>query len=56
MLVRDLQLKPDSRFAHFLRPLPARTQKLVTYVTKFRRRLLRLTNYSIPHKLCVQLF
>lgn len=51
ILVRDLQIKPDSRLAHFLRPLPARTAKLAAYVTKFRRRLLRLTTYSPAHKM-----
>lgn len=53
ILVRDLQMKPDSRVAHFLRPLPARAAKLATYVTKFRRRLLRLTSYTVAHKLYV---
>ena len=51
ILVRDLQMKPDSPHSHFLRPLPARACLLATYVAKFRRRLLRLTSYSLAHKL-----
>lgn len=51
ILARDLQMKPDSSFAHFLKPLPAKAKRLASYVAKFRRRLLRLSTYSTSHKL-----
>lgn len=42
-LVRDLQLRPDSRFACVLRPLPQRAAALGAFAAEQRRRMLRLT-------------
>ena len=50
LLVRDLQVAPGSTHSHFLQPLPARSRKLTGYATKFRRRLLRLLDYSEAHR------
>ena len=50
LLVRDLQVAPGSTHSHFLQPLPARARQLTGYATKFRRRLLRLLDYSEAHR------
>ena len=42
LLVRDLQLGPEARFAYLIRPLPARAKQLSERATFFRRRLLRV--------------
>lgn len=46
LLVRDLQLQPKSRFAFFLRPLPARAEELTLHATKFRTQMLRVVRQS----------
>ena len=55
LLVRDLQVAPDSRHAHFLQPLPAKCGMLSRYSTRFRRRLLRLGEIPKAQKRCVLL-
>ena len=50
LLVRDLQVAPRSSHSHFLQPLPVRCAKLTGYATKFRRRLLRLIEYTEAHR------
>ena len=55
LLARDLQLRPSSKFAYLLRPLPARAEKLNEYATRFRRRILRVVNLSRARKRCVLL-
>ena len=52
LLVRDLQLQPKSRFAYFLRPLPARAGQLTLHATKFRTRMLRVVNTSAAARRC----
>ena len=42
LLTRDLQLRPEAKFAFFLRPLPARAKHLSGQATLFRRRLLKV--------------
>lgn len=42
LLTRDLQLRPEAKFAFFLRPLPARAKQLSGQATLFRRRLLKV--------------
>ena len=42
LLTRDLQLRPEAKFAFFLRPLPARAKQLSAQATLFRRRLLKV--------------
>ncbi len=42
LLVRDLQVGPEARFAYLIRPLPARAKQLSERATFFRRRLLRV--------------
>lgn len=46
LLVRDLQLQPKSRFAFFLRPLPARAEELTLHATRFRTQMLRVVRLS----------
>ena len=48
--MRDLQLRPSSKFAYLLRPLPARAEQLNDYATDFRRRILRVVNLSRARK------
>ncbi|BDA48870.1 hypothetical protein COCOBI_12-5530 [Coccomyxa sp. Obi] len=50
VLVRDLQLRPTSKFAFLLRPLPARAAQLASYATSFRRRILRVVGTSKAKK------
>lgn len=50
LLVRDLQLPPTSRFAYFMRPLPARAEELTRHATRFRTRMLRVVNVSIARR------
>ena len=52
MLVRDLQLKPDSKYAFFLRPLPARAKALNERAAKFRTQLLRVVQTSKALRRC----
>ena len=52
LLVRDLQVAPTSRHAHFLQPLPAKCAQLTAYSTRFRRRLLRLGDIPRGQKRC----
>lgn len=52
VLVRDLQLRPASKFAYLLRPLPARAEQLNDYATRYRRRILRVVAISKAHKRC----
>lgn len=52
VLVRDLQLRPSSKFAFLLRPLPARAAQLDSYATTFRRRILRVVPFSKARKRC----
>lgn len=52
VLVRDLQLRPTSKFAFLLRPLPARAAQLDSYATYFRRRILRVIGTSKAKKRC----
>lgn len=52
VLVRDLQLRPSSKFAFLLRPLPARAAQLDSYATSFRRRILRVIGTSKAKKRC----
>lgn len=42
LLTRDLQLRPEAKFAFFLRPLPARAKQLSAQANLFRRRLLKV--------------
>ena len=53
--MRDLQLQPKSRFAFFLRPLPARAGQLTLHATKFRTRMLRVVNTSAAARRCADL-
>ncbi len=55
VLVRDLQLRPSSKFAFLLRPLPARAAQLDSYATSFRRRILRVIGTSKAKKRCASL-
>lgn len=50
VLVRDLQLRPTSKFAYLLRPLPARAAQLDAYAMLFRRRILRVISTSKARK------
>jgi hypothetical protein len=50
VLARDLQLRPASKFAYLLRPLPARAEQLNEYATRYRRRILRVVNITKAHK------
>lgn len=54
LLVRDLQLHPASKFAYFLRPLPARAEELTQHATKFRTRMLRVVNTSAARRRCAR--
>ena len=54
VLARDLQLRPSSKFAYLLRPLPARAEQLNDYATRFRRRILRVVALSRARKRCGQ--
>ena len=56
VLARDLQVRSDARFGHFLQPLPSRTLLLGSYANAYRRRLLRYSNISQSTKRCVRLF
>ena len=42
LLTRDLQLRPEAKFAFFIRPLPARAKQLSAQANLFRRRLLKV--------------
>lgn len=46
ILARDLQLRPSSKFAYLLRPLPTRAAQLDAYAQLFRRRILRVVSLS----------
>lgn len=46
LLARDLQLRPSSKFAYLLRPLPTRAAQLDTYAQLYRRRILRVVSVS----------
>ena len=50
VLARDLQLRPTSKFAYLLRPLPARAEQLNEYATRYRRRILRVVSVTKAHK------
>lgn len=46
ILARDLQLRPSSKFAYLLRPLPTRAAQLDSYAQYYRRRILRVVSVS----------
>ena len=46
ILARDLQLRPTSKFAYLLRPLPTRAAQLDAYAQFYRRRILRVVSVS----------
>lgn len=46
ILVRDLQIRSDARFGHFLQTLPTRTLVIGSYANAYRRRLLRYSNIT----------
>ncbi|KAK9867090.1 hypothetical protein WJX84_006946 [Apatococcus fuscideae] len=46
ILVRDLQIRSDARFGHFLQTLPTRTIVIGSYANAYRRRLLRYSNIT----------
>ena len=46
ILARDLQLRPSSKFAYLLRPLPTRAAQLDSYAQHYRRRILRVVSVS----------
>ena len=46
ILARDLQLRPSSKFAYLLRPLPTRAAQLDAYAQYYRRRILRVVSVS----------
>ena len=50
LLVRDLQVGPEARFAYLIRPLPARAKQLSERATFFRRRLLRVDPVSLSRR------
>lgn len=42
LLTRDLQIRPEAKFAFFIRPLPSRAKQLSAQANLFRRRLLKV--------------
>ncbi|KAL0018632.1 hypothetical protein WJX77_009530 [Trebouxia sp. C0004] len=42
LLTRDLQIRPEAKFAFFIRPLPSRAKQLSAQANFFRRRLLKV--------------
>lgn len=46
ILVRDLQIRQEARFGHFLQTLPTRTTVIGGYANAYRRRLLRYSNIT----------
>ena len=46
LLTRDLQIRPEAKFAFFIRPLPARAKQLSAQANLFRRRLLKVDTVS----------
>ena len=52
ILARDLQLRPSSKFAYLLRPLPTRAAQLDSYAQYYRRRILRVVSVSKAAKRC----
>lgn len=53
LLVRDLQMQPKSRFAFFLRPLPARADELMLHATRYRTQMLRVVRLTPARRRCV---
>ena len=53
ILARDLQLRPSSKFAYLLRPLPTRAAQLDSYAQYYRRRILRVVSVSKAAKRCL---